>query len=73
MFTSALFQMGAHQTTVRAFDWTPSISDREAFKAEYNRMQTDQVFPQYPEGYMNPRNYNIRQSPGYLYKLQDGY
>jgi len=73
MFESALFQMGVHQTTVKSFDWTPSISDREAFKAEYNRMQTDQVLPYYPEGYMNPRNYNIRQSPGYLYKLQDGY
>ncbi|MGD1319267.1 RHS repeat-associated core domain-containing protein [Chryseobacterium sp. 2R14A] len=73
MFTSALFQMGVYRTTVKSFDWTPSITDREAFKAEYRRMQRDQVFPQYPEGYMNPINYNKIQSPGYLYMLQDGY
>jgi RHS repeat-associated protein len=73
MFTSALLQMTYHRTTVKAFEWTPSLSDREAFKAEYRRMQTDKVLPDYPQGYQNPINFNIRQSPGYLYILQDGY
>lgn len=72
MFTSAIYQMGIHQTTVKSFNWSPSATDREAFKAEYRRMQTD-VTRQYPQGYRNPINYNIRQSPGYIYTLQDGY
>lgn len=73
MFTSALLQMTYHSTTVKGFDWRPSVSDREAFKAEYRRMQTDKIPNVYEQGYRNPINYNIRQSPGYLYLLQDGY
>ncbi len=54
------------------YDWIPSIIDREAFKAEYRRIQTDATL-RFPQGYMNPINYNIIQSPGYLYTLQDGF
>lgn len=73
MLISAIQQSVNHTTTVQSMQWMPSISDREAFKAEYRRMQTDQIIPDYPQGYRNPINYNIRQSPGYLYIQQDGY
>jgi len=73
MFTSAILKMTAAQTTVKSFDWTPSVSHREAFKAEYRRMQTDKDLPDFPQGYRNPINYNLIQSPGYKYQLQDGY
>ena len=56
---------------VRSMDWTPSISRREGFKAEHTRMQKDKT-DDHSQGYANPINYNIRQSPGYNYKLQDG-
>ena len=72
MFTSAILKMTLSQTTVKSFDWTPSISDREAFKAEYRRMQTD-ANEDFAEGYRNPINYNLIQSPGKKYQLQDGY
>jgi len=52
-------------------DWTPSSSDREGFKDEYRRMQTDSN-PDYEEGYQNPINYNKIQSPGKRYCLEDG-
>jgi|GEM_PF-3816896 hypothetical protein len=53
-------------------EWEPSINSREAFKAEYRRMQTDAVNG-YSEGYLNPINLNDIQSPGKLYIQQDGY
>lgn len=59
--------------TVKSFDWTPATTERDAFKQEYRRMQTDRNLPIYPEGYMNPINYNIIQSPGKLYIEQDGF
>lgn len=73
MFTSAILKMTTANTTVKYFDWTPSVSHREAFKAEYRRMQTDRVRRRYEEGYMNPINYNLIQSPGKKYIQQDGY
>jgi RHS repeat-associated protein len=73
MFTSAILKMTQNRTTVKSFDWTPSLSHREAFKAEYRRMQTDKRLPDIPQGYRNPINYNRIQSPGYKYQLEDGY
>ncbi|KPE49100.1 hypothetical protein AOB46_21920 [Chryseobacterium indologenes] len=43
MFTSAILKMTQYSTTIKSFDWSPSSSSREAFKAEYRRMQTDRV------------------------------
>ncbi|WP_300691573.1 hypothetical protein [Chryseobacterium sp.] len=51
MFTSAILKMTFSQTTVKSFDWTPAVSNREAFKEEYRRMQTDKVLPNYPQIY----------------------
>ncbi|UFH33307.1 hypothetical protein LNP04_06200 [Chryseobacterium sp. C-71] len=73
MFDSAVYRIGQHQRLATSFEWTPSISERESHKDEYKRMQRDKVLPQYPEGYMNPINYNVIQSWGYLYMKQDGY
>ncbi|MFH6935773.1 RHS repeat-associated core domain-containing protein [Flavobacterium sp. FlaQc-30] len=71
MFVSALEKMTLYNVTVKKFDWNPAESTREAFKDEYRRMQTEAT-DVYPEGYANPVNYNIRQSPGKNYILQDG-
>ena len=65
--------MTMHHTTVNSFQWTPSVSHREAFKDEYRRMQTDKVLPYIPEGVDNKINYNLIQSPGKKYILIDGY
>lgn len=73
LLKGCILKMTMHQITVKSFDWTPAVSNREAFKDEYRRMQTDKVLPYYPQGYLNPINYNIRQSPGYIYTLQDGF
>ena len=55
-----------------SIDWTKSTSDRDAFKDEHTRLQTDKN-DKNPQGYTNTAaNYNVKQSPGYAYKLQDG-
>lgn len=64
-------QMILHKVGVTKLDWTPANSDREAFKQEYYRMQTDAT-DIYIEGYRNPINYNLVQSPGKKYVVQDG-
>jgi RHS repeat-associated protein len=46
-------------------DHTPADDDRQAFKDEDTRMQTDQ------EGHKSDKNYNKRASPGKRYKEQD--
>jgi RHS repeat-associated protein len=73
MLTSSMEKMAKYGTTVVFLDWTPAPSNREAFKQEYRRMQTDRAMPSYPEGYMNPINYNLMQSPGKKYVQEDGY
>lgn len=76
MYTSAaekMFLYGYEGAFPIKYDWTPSITEREAFKAEYRRMQTDRIPGLYPQGYANPINYNKIQSPGYKYYLQDGF
>jgi len=47
-------------------DWTPSESDREAYKDEYRRLEAD-------GGPKSESNYNQRQSPGKRYIEEDGY
>ena len=51
-------------------DWTPSKNNREAFKDESKRMDTDKVGD--TPGHKNPNNYNQRRSPGDKYRKQDG-
>lgn len=50
---------------VVSIDWTPAISDRQGFKDEDTRMNTDE------EGHKSDDNYNERASPGKKYKEQD--
>ncbi|MDD1796406.1 RHS repeat-associated core domain-containing protein, partial [Enterovibrio sp. ZSDZ42] len=72
MLESGAYRATANGTVPIAFDWTPADSDREAFKDEYRRMQTDSIPFVYDEGKDNPINFNIRQSPGKAYCLADG-
>ena len=73
MLTSAAQQAAVHRTVPTSFNWTPAKgnSEREAFKDEYRRMQTDAVPNVYPEGVHNPVNYNLIQSPGKAYCIAD--
>lgn len=63
----------SENAVISGMDWSPSVTDREAFKAEYRRMQTDAVPVIIPEGYQNPINLNRIQSPGKGYIMMDGY
>ncbi|MGC4040310.1 MAG: DUF6443 domain-containing protein [Flavobacterium sp.] len=72
MFVSALVRMKFYDKEIIRLDWTPAISSREAFKQEYRRMQTEAT-KIYPEGYRNPINQNIIQSPGKKFIEQDGF
>jgi hypothetical protein len=42
----AILKMTLNHTTLKSFEWLPSVANREAFKDEYRRMQTDanQIF-----------------------------
>ena len=73
--TLELHKMGVplKDQMILKMDWSPSPNEREAFKAEYRRMQSDAVPIRYDEGYKNPINLNQRQSPGKLYIIQDGF
>lgn len=73
MTISAFDKMARFKVMTKSFDWSPSISRREGYKAEYRRMQTDALFPLYLEGWRNPINYNERNSPSRNYILQDGF
>jgi hypothetical protein len=50
---------------VKHTDWTPADNDRQAFKDEDSRMNTDQ------NGSKDDANYNKNDSPGKKYKDQD--
>ncbi|MBC8062416.1 MAG: hypothetical protein H7Y18_17360 [Clostridiaceae bacterium] len=65
MEQSAVEKSTKYNDPVKSKDWTPAQNDREAFKDEYNRMQTD------PAGYKDSKNYNKRQSPGKKYYEQE--
>ena len=54
------------------FKWSPSMNNKEAFKAEYVRMQRDRTPGRYEEGKSNPVNYNLINSPGKKYCVADG-
>lgn len=73
MAESAIEKMVKYGVMATSMVWTPSATERDAFKDEYRRMQTDRSLPMYPEGYQNPINYNIIQSWGKLYLEQDDY
>lgn len=78
MTISAIEKMAKFNIKVTMFDWTPANSNKEAFKQEYRRMQTDATFNAetqrfYQEGFQNPINYNLIQSPGKNYIDQDGF
>jgi RHS repeat-associated protein len=49
---------------VVSVEWTPAKNDKEAFKAENERLEND-------GGKNNPDNYNKRDSPGKKYKKED--
>jgi RHS repeat-associated protein len=70
MALSALSR-ATNENPVKSVHWTPAETERQAYKDEHTRMQTDKDESN-PQGYTNEVNYNIRQSPGYNYKLQDG-
>jgi len=54
-------------------DWDSSKNERQSYKDEHTRMQTDvDLNNNITQGYNNPINYNQRNSPGYKYKVQDG-
>jgi RHS repeat-associated protein len=72
MMLSAAQHSIANKVMVQSMQWTPSATDRQAFKDEYRRMQTD-ANEDFEEGYRNPINFNKIQSPGKLYMQQDGY
>jgi len=48
------------------------MNNKEAFKAEYVRMQRDRTPGRYEEGKSNPVNYNLINSPGKKYCVADG-
>jgi RHS repeat-associated protein len=54
---------------VKSKDFTSAKNDREAFKQESRRMDTDRVGN--TPGHKNPNNYNKRASPGDKYRKQD--
>jgi hypothetical protein len=49
-----------------ATDWTPAPNEREAFKQESRRIDSD------PGGVNSPNNYNKIESPGKQYRIDDG-
>ncbi|MBP1165008.1 RHS repeat-associated protein [Chryseobacterium sp. PvR013] len=52
-------------------DWTEAKNDREAFKQESERMETDADKDQGTPGHKSENNYNQRRSPGDRYREQD--
>jgi RHS repeat-associated protein len=48
-----------------ATDWTPAENDREAFKQESRRLEAD-------GGHTSDSNYNLLDSPGSQYRIEDG-
>jgi RHS repeat-associated protein len=72
MITSAMLHAIINTSDPINFEWSPSMNDREAFKAEYVRMQRDRIPVRYEEGKSNPVNYNLINSPGKKYCVADG-
>ncbi|MDR4891002.1 MULTISPECIES: hypothetical protein [unclassified Chryseobacterium] len=52
-------------------DWTEAKDEREAFKEESKRMETDADKEKGKEGHESENNYNKRRSPGDRYRSED--
>lgn len=65
MEKSAVDKAKQYKDPVKSKDWTSAKNDREAFKQESRRMQTDKG------GHKSKDNYNKRDSPGTKYRKQD--
>ncbi|WP_185249136.1 DUF6443 domain-containing protein [Chryseobacterium bernardetii] len=52
-------------------EWTKAENDREAFKQESERMETDADKEKGKEGHESENNYNKRRSPGDRYRRED--
>ena len=72
MLISARSKELIYSTSAINFNWTPSETNRQSFKDEYMRMQTDAIPFVYAEGKDNPVNYNWINSPGKNYCIIDG-
>jgi RHS repeat-associated protein len=59
-----------HNDPVKSQDWTPAENDREAFKQESKRIDTDKQNGR--PGHKSDNNYNQRASPGDKYRKHDG-
>jgi hypothetical protein len=70
MNKSAAEKAKANNDPVKSQDYTKAKNNREAFKQESKRMDTDKVGN--TPGHKNPNNYNKRESPGAKYRKQDG-
>lgn len=69
MNKSANDKAKAYNDPVKSKDFTKAKNDREAFKQESRRIDTDRVGN--TPGHKNPNNYNKRASPGDKYRRQD--
>lgn len=63
---SAAEKAEKYDDPLESTDWTPAKNDREAFKQESRRLDTDKG------GHKSKDNYNKRDSPGKKYRKQDG-
>lgn len=69
MNKSANDKSKTYNDPVKSKDFTKAKNDREAFKQESRRIDTDKVGN--TPGHKNPNNYNKRASPGEKYRKQD--
>lgn len=69
MNKSANDKSKTYNGNVKSKDFTKAKNDREAFKQESRRIDTDKVGN--TPGHKNPNNYNKRASPGEKYRKQD--
>jgi len=67
--TSANEKAKKHSDPLLRTDWKSSNSDREAFKDESKRIESDKVGD--TPGHKNPKNYNNIRSPGDTYRKKD--
>jgi hypothetical protein len=57
--------MNIYGDSPTAIEWEQANNDREAFKLEAAKIEA-------AGGVQSPQNYNVRNSPGVKYLLQDG-
>ncbi|MCT2561806.1 DUF6443 domain-containing protein [Chryseobacterium herbae] len=68
---SAKEKAAKHDDPHESTDWTPAENDREAFKQESERMETDADKDKGTPGHKSENNYNKRRSPGDKYREED--